>query len=359
MSDIPKSGGKRKPTPKKSFSLEDFKKKTGTETIKDKPLTWYRISKAFQEATGLPGYPRGYLSLVRGLSNTGKSTAVSEVAVAAQKMGDFVIIIDTENNIGASRLETMGFDFEDNTILINNEYLLEKFGRVKDKNLSEATIEDLADCISHFLNLQDSGDLPMNICFIIDSIGTLSCIKSVNSADKGSPDNNQWNAGAYERAFKYIINSRIPLSRKENKEYTNTIIGVQKIWLQPNPMGMPTVKHKGGESMLFAARLITHHGGIASQGIKKITATSKKREVLFGTESKVSIAKNHIDGQYGGINMEGKIISTPHGFIGTSKEDIEEYKKEHMLYFRNLLGGDLEEIKTEEIFDAETGEVYE
>ena len=352
MSEIPTNAGKRKPTAKKKFSLDDFKKKTGTQKVSDKPLTWYKTSEALQKATGLPGFPRGYVSLSRGFSNTGKSTSVTEAAVAAQKMGDLVIFIDTENNIGDSRLKLMGLDV-DNIIMIDNEYLLENFGKPKDKNRSEAAIEDMAECISHFLNLQDAGELPHNLCFIIDSIGTLDCIKTINAHDKGSSDNNMWNAGAFEKSFKYLLNSRIPSSRKENKEYINTIIGVQKIWLDSMAGGMPVVKHKGGEAFFFGARLIYHHGGTLTHGTKRIIATSKKRDINFGIESKVAVVKNQIDGPLGGINMEGKLISTPHGFIGTDTSDKDNYKKENIEYFRDALGGDidLDSITTEYIED--------
>ena len=68
------------------------------------------------------------------------------------------------------------------------------------------------------------------------------------------------------------------------------------------------------------------------------TPTSKKREVAFGIETKINVAKNHIDGPLGGISMGGKIVSTPHGFIYPDK--VENYKKEHVLYFRNLFEDD-------------------
>lgn len=369
MSDIPK-GGKRKPTNKKSFSLDDFRSKTGIEIIKDKPLSWYKTSKALQKATGLPGFPKGYVSLARGFSNTGKSTSVSEAAVAAQKDGDLVIFIDTENNIGNDRLEAMGLDTS-KVLMIRNDYLLEKFGKIKDKNRSEAAIEDMADCITHFLNLQDTGDLPTNLCFIIDSLGSLDCIKSINASDKGTSDNNMWNAGAFERSFKYLLNSRIPASRKESKPFINTIIGVQKIWLD-SMQGAGVVKHKGGEAFFFGARLIYHHGGIQSHGTRKVTATSKGRDVAYGIESKVAIVKNQVDGPLGGINMEGKLISTKHGFIGNDKDDIDLYKKDNLKFFRDALGGDvnLDDIATKFVsiknddeldfldnLDTETGEV--
>ena len=131
--------------------------------------------------------------------------------------------------------------------------------------------------------------------------------------------------------------------------------------------GMPVVKHKGGEAFFFGSRLIYHHGGTMTHGTKKIMATSKGRDVVFGIESKVSVIKNQIDGPLGGINMEGKLISTPHGFIGTEKEDKDQYKKDHMQYFRDVLGGDvdLSTIKTEYTdddplnFDVQTGEVLD
>ena len=41
----------------------------------------------------------------------------------------------------------MGFDFNGNYISIDNEFLLEKFGKKQDKNRGEAAIEDMAEAI--------------------------------------------------------------------------------------------------------------------------------------------------------------------------------------------------------------------
>ena len=49
----------------------------------------------------------------------------------------------------------------------------------------------------------------------------------------------------------------------------------------------------------------------------------------------MNIAKNHIEGEWGGISLEGKIISTPTGFIYGDKEHETAYKKKHILYFRD------------------------
>jgi hypothetical protein len=347
MSETPKNTNSRKPTLKKSFSLADFKKKVNGEDIPEKPLEWIKCSKAFQEATGLPGFPKGYVSLSRGFTNTGKSTSVCEAAVSAQKMGILPILIDTENNMGRKRLEMMGFDWNNDFFIeIDNDYLLENFGKKRDSKVREATIEDMSECIHHFIDLQDNGELPYDLLFVIDSLGTLDCIKTVNAKEQGTSDNNMWNANAFERAFKSLINNRIPSSRKSNKPYTNTLIAVQKIWLDSMSGGQPVVKHKGGEAFAYGARLIFHHGGVLTHGTKKIIATSKNREISYGIETKISIMKNQIDGELGGIAFEGKLISTPHGFIGAESEDKDNYKKEHIKYFRDSLGSD---VKPEDI----------
>lgn len=341
MSTVPE--GNKKPTKKKIFSLDDFKKKINDGDVPFKPVEWIKTSPALQKATGLPGFPKGYTALSRGFSNTGKSTSLLEGVVGAQKQGILPIIFDLENNIGKHRLEVMGFDWGGDYIKLDTEYLLYNFGIKKDKNRREATIEDLADAINYFLNLQENGDLPKELLFAIDSIGVLNCVKTANAIEKDGAQNNMWNAGAYESAFKSILNSRIPLSRKENKEFTNTIVAVQKIWLD-SQNGKGVVKHKGGEAVFFASRLIYHHGGIITHGTRAVSAISKGKDVRYGVETNVSVAKNHIDGPLGGISMEGKLISTVKGFI--APEEIEKYKKENILYFRNVLG---DEISPEDI----------
>ena len=249
----------RKPTPKKKFSLDDFKKKVGAVDVKSKELIWIPIDPALQETTGMPGAPRGYVTEFRGYSNTGKSTALMKSIVNAQKMGDLPIIIDTENNIdiGNERLTLMGFDWEGDYILVNNKYLLDNFGKVQDKNRKEASIEDMAKAMFYFVDQQDSGLLPYNLFFAIDSIGTLNCIKTINALEKDTSDNNMWNAGAYEKSFMSFLNNTIPNSRRIDNPYTNTVVAVQKIWYDSMNK---VVKHKGGETFFFGSRLIYHFG---------------------------------------------------------------------------------------------------
>lgn len=346
MAEVPTNNTPRKPTGKKAFSLDNFKKKTGTQDVPDKPTKWFKLSDAFQKETGLPGLPMGYVIITGGHPNTGKSTLALEAAVGAQREGILPIIFDLENNIGRHRLEMMGFDLE-NCIHINQMYLLENFGKKKDKKRELASIEDFADCVNFFLDQQENGELPIDIIMIVDSIGTLDGNQHIHAQMDDKEPNNMWNAGAYEKAFKSIVNYRIPNTRKVTSEYTCTFLAVNKISVQHTSMGLPSIRFKNGDTFKYAARLIFHHGGIAAGSVKNVTATSKGRDIKFATEAKIKVEKNHVDGKYGGISFEGKLISTPHGFIGTDKDDLAEYKKKHIQYFRDLL--DNEDLNADDI----------
>ncbi len=79
---------------KKSFDIDAFKKsKFLDQSVKFKPQRWIPLSKAFQDVLSIPGIPMGHITLLRGHSDTGKTTAMLEAAVAAQKMGVLPVFI--------------------------------------------------------------------------------------------------------------------------------------------------------------------------------------------------------------------------------------------------------------------------
>ena len=62
---------------KAAFSLDKFKENKGLGgNAKFKPQDWIPFSPALQEALSIPGCPMGHIMIVRGKSNTGKSTFV-------------------------------------------------------------------------------------------------------------------------------------------------------------------------------------------------------------------------------------------------------------------------------------------
>jgi RecA/RadA recombinase len=362
----------KKSITKKVFSLSDYKENNDlNESSKDKEMSFYELSPAFKEATGLPGFAKGYVHVVRGFSDTGKSTAAFEAAVAAQKCGDIPVIMDMENNLDWKHLENMGFEYTEivdpdtgevtgydgNFIYADTSYIVRHISKKRDKAATEATIEDSAKFIHKLLDDQASGKLPFNLCFIYDSVGVLNSIQTVKSLDNETSNNNQWNAGAYESSFKSILNQLIPNSRKEISEYINTLIVVNRVW-EKSVAGKPVIENKGGKSFYSACRTLIHCGGVMSHGIKKINAVKNGNTVLLGNVTKLSVVKNQLGGGYGGISLEGDIISTPHGYISNTPEAIKKYKQDYLEYFAKLLGDNDFELKedikyTKEFLDEE------
>jgi len=359
MAKIPEK--KKGPIKVNEFDLQGFQKSNGLDsTVKDKEIGWIPFSSAFHDALGIPGLPKGYVSLLRGFSNTGKSTGAYEAMASCQKIGVLPIFIDTENNFSWEHAKDLGIQFEpvvnEETgeiidykgffMYIDNDALLKKYGKydydeakdVKDRR-SEACVEDVSSLIDDLIDAQSAGKLPYELCFIWDSIGSLNCFKSIKSKSK----NNMWNAGALENTFKAIINHKIPASRKEGKEYTNTFIAVQKIWLD-SMQGKGVIKHKGGEAFFYAARFIIHFGGVTSHGTKSLTATSGGKTYSFGIETKIKCEKNQVNG----IEFEGVIASAPTGFMNPLKKA--EYTKENkdlLLSKLGVISGDIEIIASE------------
>ena len=349
------------PIKKKSFNLDDF---MGGENLnketKDDELSWIPLSKAWHDALKIVGFPRGYVSLIRGYSNTGKSTAFYEAIVGAQKIGDLPVVIETEGNwswthalqCGVKLIESEEEEFDPSTgevrmvtkyepdgfILMRSNDLFKRYQNYDHQKSTwmtkptrdEPVIEDVSLFISDMLTKQKSGDLPRHLCFLWDSIGTLNCYKSALS----NTSNNMWNAGAMG-CFQAIVNHKIPSSRSSSSEFTNTMICVQKIWL--DSMNGTVIKHKGGEFMFFNSRIIVHVGGILTHGTSKLKAKSLTQDIQFGTEAKIRCEKNHITG----IERSGKIASTPHGYINPT--EVDEYKKTHQKFIHDMLNASYDE----------------
>lgn len=339
---------------KKSFDLDAFLESENLNSEpKDKELSWIPLSKAWFDALKLPGFPRGFVSLVRGYSNTGKSTAFYEAIAGAQKIGDFAIVIETEGNWNAEHAKMVGVKFKevvdketgeimekpDNFMLVRSKDLYnmyKNYNHQESKMMTKPTrgepvIEDVSLFISEMIQKQEDGIIPMNLVFLWDSIGTLNCYKSACS----NSSNNMWNAGAMG-AFQAIVNFKIPSSRSIDSEYTNTMICVQKIWL--DSMNGTVVKHKGGEFMFFNSRIIVHLGGILTHGTKKLTAKALNQDFQFGTEAKIRCEKNHVTG----IERNGTIASTPHGYV--NPDELDEYKKQNRQFIHDALNVDYDTV---------------
>ena len=96
------------------FDLSSFKEKKGLkQNVKFKEQTWIPLSQAFQDVTSIPGIPMGHIVLLRGHSDTGKTTALLETAVSAQKRGVLPVFIITEMKWNWEHAKQMGLQVEE------------------------------------------------------------------------------------------------------------------------------------------------------------------------------------------------------------------------------------------------------
>jgi hypothetical protein len=343
----------KKPIEKKPFDNNEFKKSLGLkkQIVKDKELSWIPFKKAFHDAVGLPGVPRGYTTQFRGFSDVGKSTGIYEAIAGAQKLGDFIVIFDTEKSFNWKHARLVGFDFEDiyddeTGLVVNHEGqdfiyfdgsdLLELYAnfdysdsKIKTTRLRHIpVVEDVAKCMNEILDKQQNGELERNITFLWDSIGSIGCFQGAVS----NSNNNQWTAGALKRNFESILNFRIPVSRREESKFINTFVAVQKIWLRPNQVGQPTIMHNGGEGFKYGVRLIFHMGGKSTSSAKKLDAVNSGRKFNFGVRTDIECIKNHVNG----VELMGSICSTPHGFVNPDEKNA--YIKANNSFINEELG---------------------
>ena len=317
-----------------NFNLDGFKSKKGlTSKAKFKEQEWIPLSSAYQEVTSVPGIPMGHIVLLRGHSDTGKTTALLEAAVEAQKRKILPVFIITEMKWSWDHAQMMGLNI--------NEVIDEETGEVIDYNgnfiyVDRETINSIEDVSGFILDLideQKKGNLPYDLLFLWDSIGSVPCEMSI----KSNKNNNEWNAGAMSTQFGNSVNQRITLSRKESSPYTNTLVCINKVWTlkAESPMGRPKLMNKGGYAMWFDSTFVVTFGNVMSAGTSKIKAIKDGKQVEFAKRVNVQIDKNHING----VTTRGKIVITPHGFIDDSDKALKIYKEEQSEAWKKILGG--------------------
>jgi hypothetical protein len=305
----------------KKNDFSSMKKKFSKEA-EYKPDRFLDLGDAFLDATGIPGPAIGHINMFLGHSDTGKTTALVKAAVDAQKKGILPVFIITEQKWNWDHAVLMGFNKEDDFYLFNSDF---------------DYIEQITDFINEVLVAQEKGEIPHDILFLWDSVGSVPC--KMTFEGKGGK---QHNASVLADKIGMGINQRISGSRRTDKPYTNTLIIVNQPWVElpDNPFGQPKIKAKGGEAIWLNSTLVFLFGNQKGAGTTKIKITRNKRDVNFASRTKISIMKNHVNG----IGFaDGKIMVTPHGFMkakeaAEEKISIQEYAKENLDYISKLFG---------------------
>jgi hypothetical protein len=338
-----------------NFNLDAFKTKKGLKSnIKFKDQEWIPLSQAFQDVTSIPGIPMGHIVLLRGHSDTGKTTAMIEAAVSAQKRNILPVFIITEMKWSWDHAKMMGMDvrevvdettgeienYEGNFIYVDRETI--------------NSIEDVAGFILDLMDEQKKGNLPYDLLFLWDSIGSVPCEMSI----KSNKNNNEWNAGAMSTQFGNSVNQKITLSRKESSPFTNTLVCINKVWTlkAESPMGQPKLMNKGGYAMWFDSTFVVTFGNVMSAGTSKIKAIKDGKQVEFAKRVNIQIDKNHING----VTTRGKIVMTPHGFINDNDRELKEYKDARKEDWAQILGGgDFRVVEEDQAYTDITSHVEE
>lgn len=321
---------------KKEITLDSIRNKYSTKT-KYKETAFYNCGDAFLNACGLPGPVMGSINLFMGHSDTSKSTAMILSAVDAQSKGDLPVFIITEKKFSWEHAIQLGLDAQ----LDSDGSYIGQFIY----NDSFDYVEQATDYINELLDAQEKGELPYNLLFCFDSIGSIPCKMTYEGKGGG-----MHTAKVLADKIGMGLHSRITKSRRDDYPYINTMTVINQVWIEipDSPYGQPIAKPKGGEALFFSAALVFLFGNHKSSGVSHITATKNGRTVSFATRTKISILKNHINGiSY----KDGKIIAVPQGYIKDDKADIDKYKKQYSEYWNKILGVDgemqLEDAKDE------------
>ncbi len=317
-----------------NFNLDAFKEKKGLkQNIKFKEQEWIPLSQAFQDVTSIPGIPMGHIVLLRGHSDTGKTTAMIEAAVSAQKRKILPVFIITEMKWNWEHATQMGMDVKEIKDPETGEVLNYEGNFLYVDRETIQSIEDVAGFILDLIDEQKKGNLPYDLLFLWDSIGSVPCEMSL----KSNKNNNEWNAGAMSTQFGNNVNQKITLSRKESSTFTNTLVCINKVWTlkAESPMGKPKLMNKGGYAMWFDSTFVVTFGNIMSAGTSKIKAIKDGKQVEFAKRVNIQIDKNHING----VTTRGKIVMTPHGFINDNDRELKAYKEDRKDEWKAILGG--------------------
>ena len=317
-----------------NFNLDAFKTKKGLKSnIKFKDQDWIPISSAFQEVTSIPGIPMGHIVLLRGHSDTGKTTALLEAAVSAQKRDIMPVFIITEMKWSWDHAKMMGLEVDEVKDPETGEVVNYEGNFIYVDRETINSIEDVAGFILDLIDEQKKGNLPYDLLFLWDSIGSVPCEMSI----KSNKNNNEWNAGAMSTQFGNSVNQKITLSRKESSPFTNTLVCINKVWTlkAESPMGQPKLMNKGGYAMWFDSTFVVTFGNVMSAGTSKIKAIKDGKQVEFAKRVNIQIDKNHING----VTTRGKIVMTPHGFILDNDRDLKNYKDARKEDWEKILGG--------------------
>jgi RecA/RadA recombinase len=324
----------------KQFDLKNWKQKNSpTKPTREKE--YYTFPPCLQEALGSTGFVKCATTQILGFSDTGKTTAILEAAIRAQEVGDLPVFLITENKFSFDHAKTQGLQCEQVIDTETGEVLNEWDGDFLFKNDFE-NMEEMFDYMRLILDSQISGDLPRNVVFLLDSIGSIHGKRQADGAG-----GNMHDAKAISDNYRMNIAGRIESTKYLNKyKYTATAVVVNQCYVDMPSYGAASIKPYGGNGVYYPSVCVILFGNQTKAGTGSMYATYRGRQIEFGKITRVKYLKNHDTGV---AFKDGKIGITPHGYIENSPTTIAQYKKDNLKYFATLFKiSDMDELKAED-----------
>jgi RecA/RadA recombinase len=294
----------------KKFDLEAYKSKIKEREVTYKPDSFIPVDECLQAVLGLPGLPRGHVVQVYGKSDTGKTSLLFHLAAQCQANNELPIIYITEKKVDWERAKAMGFD-KNGYALVEESY---------------STLEEVFEDILNKLAEQAREELPKRIVFFWDSIGNTLSEDEFTDDKEGNREikATMMKAAKVIKGYLRHLGPKINETRKVEVPYDATIIFLNQAYMTPPPPGSYGIPGKltpyGGDGIWYASSLV-----IQTKKTGKISAKVDNVEKKFGTKSKFTIEKNHING----IEQSGEFIITPNSIIPDEPKAIKLYKEEN------------------------------
>ena len=304
----------------KKFSLKDFKETIEVTKAEYKKDLYIKVDPCLQDVLKLEGLPLGHIIQVYGKSDSGKTSLMFHAIAQAQKQGILPVVIISEGKVDWARARSMGVEYtgdlpedqrKDDFIIVeeNLKYLEDIFSFVDNK------------IINHVMN----GKLPHDVMIFWDSMGNSISSKSVE-VDKTTGErtikNTHMQAAAIKSERLTILMDRINDTRKVNYPCAVGAFIINHVYNgQAAYTGAPVPEIvKGGNKVKFTASLM-----LKTQLVKKLEATKDGATLKFGMVSKISVTKNHINGQ----EYSGEFVVTADKFLPNDAKAIKDYKEEN------------------------------
>lgn len=235
---------------------------TGADiTTPTKPEDFVVLDPWWKEATGVLGLPFGYVFMVAGNTDSGKTSFAIECIRAAQAQGTSVILVDTEKKSTKDRFVVRGVNPEQ-IALIRPDYL-----------------EDAYDGIDRYLEAIKEADPEGSVLIVFDSLGNTPA-----KAEADTEVDNSLQMGLAAKVNKRGFRRLVP---RLNKDKIHVLV-INQTYAN---MGSPGRTNAGGNAVDFFSALT-----FQTSRFKWLEKTIKGEPMRIGARVQWTLFKNHLIG---------------------------------------------------------------